>query len=66
MINQLRDSGFLKNRTEFGKNCSTIATTANIYTHLDYSSKVNSANAIMDVFENEESTISDKKIGLEV
>lgn len=45
---------------------STIATTANIYTHLDYSSKVNSANAIMGVFENEESTISDKKIGLEV
>ena len=29
---------------------STISTTANIYTHLDYSSKEASANAILDVF----------------
>ncbi len=33
---------------------STIATTANIYTHLDYSSKVESANAILGVFRGEE------------
>ena len=29
---------------------SDIATTSNIYTHLDYSTKVNSANAIIDYF----------------
>ena len=29
---------------------SNYATTANIYTHLDYSSKEASANAILDVF----------------
>ena len=29
---------------------SDISTTLNIYTHLDYSSKVASANAILDVF----------------
>ena len=30
---------------------SDIATTSNIYTHLDYSSKVASANAIMGIFQ---------------
>ena len=29
---------------------SDISTTSNIYTHLDYSSKVSSANAILPVF----------------
>lgn len=29
---------------------SDISTTSNIYTHLDYSSKVSSANAILSVF----------------
>ena len=29
---------------------SDISTTSNIYTHLDYSSKVSSANAIIDCF----------------
>ena len=29
---------------------SDISTTSNIYTHLDYSTKVNSANAIIDYF----------------
>ncbi len=32
---------------------STIATTANIYTHLDYSSKIVSANAILGIFKEE-------------
>lgn len=32
---------------------STISTTANIYTHLDYSSKETSANAILNVFPTE-------------
>ena len=35
---------------------SDIATTSNIYTHLDYSSKVASANAIMGVFQNSKAT----------
>ena len=29
---------------------SDIGTTSNIYTHLDYSSKINSANKILDYF----------------
>lgn len=29
---------------------SDISTTSNIYTHLDFSSKVSSANAIVDIF----------------
>ncbi|MBQ7801749.1 MAG: hypothetical protein IJ375_05445 [Oscillospiraceae bacterium] len=32
---------------------SDISTTLNIYTHLDYNSKVASANAILDVFPTE-------------
>lgn len=35
---------------------SDIATTSNIYTHLDYSSKVASANAILGVFQNSKAT----------
>ena len=35
---------------------SDIATTSNIYTHLDYSSKVASANAIMGVFQGSTAT----------
>ena len=35
---------------------SDIATTSNIYTHLDYSSKVASANAIMGIFHEKSET----------
>jgi len=31
---------------------SDIGTTSNIYTHLDYSNKISSANAILDVYPN--------------
>jgi site-specific recombinase XerD len=33
---------------------SDISTTSNIYTHLDYSSKVSSANAILSIFPSEQ------------
>jgi hypothetical protein len=35
---------------------STIGTTANIYTHLDENSKINSANAIIGIFAKKEGT----------
>lgn len=37
---------------------STIGTTANIYTHLDENSKINSANAIIGILEQKKDTQS--------
>lgn len=37
---------------------STIRTTANIYTHLDENSKINSANAIIGIWEQKTDTQS--------
>lgn len=37
---------------------STIRTTANIYTHLDENSKINSANAIIGILEQKKDTQS--------
>ena len=37
---------------------STIGTTANIYTHLDENSKINSANAIIGIWEQKKDTQS--------
>lgn len=40
---------------------SDISTTGNIYTHLDYSSKIDSANAIMGFFQEEKETEKSKE-----
>ena len=40
---------------------SDISTTGNIYTHLDYSSKIDSANAIMGFFQEEKETEQSKE-----
>lgn len=40
---------------------SNISTTGNIYTHLDYSSKIDSANAIMRFFQEEKETEQSKE-----
>lgn len=42
---------------------SDISTTSNIYTHLDYSSKVSSANAILSVFPSQTAAEIEKAVG---
>lgn len=42
---------------------SDISTTSNIYTHLDYSSKVSSANAIVNVFPEQPQITQNKAVG---
>lgn len=41
---------------------SDISTTGNIYTHLDYSSKIDSANAIMGFFQEEKQSKKGKEV----